>query len=157
MGTRMDWPRTVISPLVRQFAVCPQLSQAKMKCAPEGTALPTCLITAQGCASGSFVSLTTGGVQHQSEISDQTPSVRALQEPAATSGCTESLQHCLAVSQGTHKYWPLIKDLRTQGHINLGCTKTPISRARLLQWTYSSQHLLFQDKAAINAPFKFWL
>lgn len=125
---------------------------------PEGTALPTCLITAQGCASGSFVSHTTGGVvQHQSDISDQTPSVRALQEPAATSGCTESLQHCLAMSQGTHKHWPQIIDLRTQGHINLGCTKTPVSRARLLQWTYSSQHLLFQDKAAINAPFKFWL
>lgn len=39
MGTRMDWPRTVISPLVRQFAVCPQLSQAKMKCVPRGHSL----------------------------------------------------------------------------------------------------------------------
>lgn len=121
-------------------------------------ALPTYLITAQGCASGSFVSVSTGGfIQHQSKICGQTPTFRALQELAATSGCTESLQYCLAMSQETHKYWPQIEDLRTQGHINLGCTKRPVSRARLLQWTYRSWHLPFQDKVAINAPFKFWL
>lgn len=122
----------------------------------EGTAFPTPLITAQGCPSGNSVSLPTGGfVQHQREISDQTPTVRALQEPAATSGCRVIAVLPFHVPRDTEI---LATDRRSQDKRShkSGLHKKPVSRARLLQQTYSSQHLLCWDKGAVNAPFKFW-